>query len=143
MGSIKNTTLEASDFRNSPVYYKALEIFKVSRAIACSISDNSNILEMRISSNPSHRYAEEIVGDSLKLVPQLAVVQNTKSPSLRQRRAKRIRSVSRNLLQKCKKLEFSNSKEREFLVLLNSEIKQFEVIFAEWFYNLQINNRKN
>lgn len=135
--------METTDFKSTPVYLKALEIFKVSRAIACSITDNQNILEMGSSTDRSHRFAEEIVGDSLRLVPQLAVVQNTKNPSLRQTRAKRIRSVSRSLLQKCKKLEFSNSKEREFLVLLNSEIKQFEIIFADWFYNLQINNRKN
>lgn len=136
-------SFESSDFRNLPVYNKALEIFKVSRAIACSISDNKNVLEMGFSENFNHQFAGAIVSDSLLLAPELAVVHNTSNPLLRLKKAKNIRKAANRILSQCKKLEFNGVKEKEFLALLKSEIHQFDHLFSEWFYRLQLNRREN
>ncbi len=125
-----------SDFTQLKVYRKAQEIFKVSRAIACIISDNKNIMEMGISSNYNYHFAGEIVSDSLRLAPGLAVVQNTSNYSLRLKRANNIRKAARRMLIKCRKLEFNGVKETEFLNLLKSELQQFENLFADWLNNL-------
>ena len=129
-------SFESTDFRNLPVYNKALEIFKVSRAIACSISDNKNIMEMGFSTNFNHQFAGEIVSDSLLLAPELAVVHNTSNPLLRLKKAKNIRKAANRILLQCKKLEFNGVKEKEFLALLKSEILQFDYLFSEWFYKI-------
>lgn len=131
------------EFRNLPVYQKALEIFKVSRAIACSISENRNIIEMENSADINHRVAGEIVSDSLSLVPKLALFQNTSNQSLRLKRAKKIQKAARSILLKCKRMEYNGVKEKEFLNLLNSEVHQFNRLFTEWTYRLQLKNRAN
>lgn len=130
---------EPKKFHNLLVYRKALEIFKVSRAIACSLSESKNIFEMETSTELSHRFAGQLVTQSLRLAPDLAVVQNASCHDSRLKGAKRIRKASRKLLTKCKKLEFLGVREKEFLDLLKSEILQFEQLFAEWFYNHQLN----
>ena len=137
------STFEVTDFKNLPVYNKALEIFRVSRAIACSISDNKNILEMGFSANFNDQFAGEIVSDSLKLAPGLATVQCTSNSSLRLRRAKQIRNALNRILSGCKKLEFDGVREKEFLTILRSEIHQFDNLFSEWFHKLQLNRKEN
>ena len=136
-------SFETTDFKNLPVYNKALEIFKVSRAIACSITNNKNILEMGFSENFNHQFAGEIVSDSLQLAPGLATVHCTSNPSLRLRRAKQIRKAINRILSGCKKLEFDGVREKEFITILRSEIHQFDHLFSEWFYKLQLNRREN
>lgn len=121
-----------------PIFKKALEIFKVSRAIACSVSDNSNVLQLEYSTNIKHRFAGDLISHSLKLAPELAVLQNSACKTARLKGARRIRKASRNLLVKCQKLELQGVKEKEFLQLLKMEILQFEQLFSEWFYNLQL-----
>lgn len=135
--------MQPVEFSNLPVYKKAIEIFRVSRAIACSISDNRNILEMENSKELNHRFAGELVIDALAIVPELAVVQNTSSHSLRLKRARKIQKAARGILQKCRKLEFKGVKEKEFLSLLKSEIQQFNRIFADWIYTLPMDNKVN
>ncbi|WP_034890053.1 hypothetical protein [Gillisia sp. Hel_I_29] len=125
-----------SNFTQLKVYQKAQEIFKVSRAIACIISDNKNVMEMGISNNYNYHFAGEIVSDSLRLVPSLAVVHNTSNSSLRLKRANNIRKSAKRMLIKCRKLEFNGVKETEFLNLLKSEILQFENLFTDWLNNL-------
>ena len=129
--------LDATDFINSPVYKKALEIFKVSRAIACSISDSKNVWEMGMAANYNHQYAGDLVSDTLRLAPGLAVVKNASTPTLRLKRAKNIRKAIQSIAFKCRKLEFSGVKEKEFLSLLKTEIHQFEHLFSEWLHHLQ------
>ncbi len=136
-------SFETNDFRNLPVYNKALEIFRVSRAIACSISDNKNVLEMSLSANFNHQFAGEIVSDSLQLAPGLATVQCTSNSLLRLRRAKQIRKALNRILSGCKKLEFDGVREKEFLSILRSEIHQFDHLFSEWFFKLEINRKEN
>lgn len=135
--------MNSSEFANLPVYRQALEIFKVSRAIACSISNNTNIFEMQFSSNSNYQFASEIVSDSMTLAPELARVQNIANPSIRLKRINRIRKASGRILSKSKMLEYNNVKEKEFLHLLKEEIQQFEELLGEWLFNLHMNNRKN
>ncbi len=135
--------MSSPELRNHPVYQKALEIYKVSRAIACSISENRNIIEMENSTDINHRVAGEIVSDSMSLVPKLALFQNASSHSLRLKRAKKIQKAAQNILLKCKRMENNGVKEKEFLYLLNSEIQQFNRLFAEWTYHLHWKNRAN
>ncbi|MCF4102062.1 hypothetical protein L1I30_10320 [Gillisia sp. M10.2A] len=129
--------LETTDFINLPVYKKALELFKVSRAIACSISDNKNVWEMNLSGNYHQQYAGDLMSDTLRLAPSLAILQNASNPTIRLKRAKNIRRAINNIALKCRKLEFSGIKEKEFISLLKAEIHQFDHLFSEWVHHLQ------
>lgn len=119
------------------VYKKALEIFKVSRAIACNIGDGVHIFEMSLSSNIAHRTSAEIVTGSLKLAPALAEVKNSADGLNRKRRVRKIRTSIHNLLAKCSFMETSGIKEPEFILLLKKEIYQFDQLLSDWLNNLQ------
>lgn len=115
-----------------PVYRKALEIFKISRAMAAYFSEEKNVMEMDLSANPSHQFAGSLVTESLQLAPGIASVATATSKASRLRRIKRIRNAAKNLRNYCKKLEFSGVKELEFLAMLRREIQQFDQMVNDW-----------
>lgn len=135
--------MEPSEFTDLAVYKKALEIFKVTRAIAYNIGNSRSILEMGYSSNHNQRVAGELVTHSLQLAPALAAVQNSQDLQLRLKRAEKLRRSVRKILVKCKKMEFSGEREREFLLLLRNDIKHFDLLFTEWLSQLQLKHRQN
>ncbi len=129
---------ERISFANLLVYKKALEIFKVSRVIACSISESKNVIEMQFSSEVKNRFAGDLVSNSLRLAPELALVENSASINARLRGIKKVRRLSRLISERCRKLKFLGVQEQEFLDLLQKEINQFEKLLTEYLYNLQL-----
>jgi hypothetical protein len=129
--------MEHQDFTSLPVYKKALEIFKVSRAIAYNIGNSEHILEMSYAVDENKRVAGEIVTASLRLAPALAALQNSSCSSLQLKEANTIRKSARKILSKCRKMEYMSKREKEILMLLKKEIKQFESLFSQWYHQLE------
>lgn len=123
-------------FKNSilptPIYRKALEIFKLSRAMAVHFTRDKHVFEMEYSTCPKDRYAGELVTQSLQLAPGVASVVTAKCSGSRLERIRNIRSSSKSLKSLCKNLEFSGVKESDFLNLLKKEILVFDKMIAEW-----------
>lgn len=135
--------MEPSEFTDLAVYKKALEIFKITRAIAYNIGNSGSVLEMAYSSNLNQRVAGELVTHSLQLAPALAAVKNSGNRELRLEKAEKIRRSVKKILKKCKKIEYSGEREKEFLMLLRSDIQHFEFLFSEWLSQLQLKHRQN
>lgn len=135
--------MEHQDFTNLPVYKKALEIFKVSRAIAYNIGNSDHILEMSYAANENKRVAGEIVTASLQLAPALAALQNSSCSSMQLKKAITIRKSARKIMAKCRKMEYLSRREKEILILLKKEIRQFENLFSQWYHQLEYRNRPN
>ncbi|MCM4160730.1 hypothetical protein FHG64_04930 [Antarcticibacterium flavum] len=135
--------MEPHQFTHLPVYKKALEIFKVSRAIAYNIGNSEHIIEMSLSANENKRVAGEIVTASLQLAPALAALQNSSCSSMQLEKANSIRRSSKRILSKCRKMEYLSNKEKDILRLLKMEIKQFEQLFSQWYHQLEYRNRLN
>ncbi|SKB65822.1 hypothetical protein SAMN05660776_2330 [Salegentibacter holothuriorum] len=121
----------------SPVYHKALEIFKLSRAMAIHFTQDKHVLEMSISACPKDRYAGDLVNESLLLAPGVASVATAKNYSSRLERVRNIRKASKSLKLLCKNLEFSGVRESEFLILLKKEIHLFDKMIADWTQQLR------
>ena len=124
-------------FTKLPVYLKALEVFKISRAISYCVGDHENIFRLGLSGNSNHKFAHDIVMESLALAPQLAMLQSSDSPSKRLSHINKIKSAAKSIRNKCRKLEIHNLREKEFLSILTIEIQQFEKLFSEWLDNFQ------
>jgi DNA gyrase/topoisomerase IV subunit A len=133
--------MEHQDFTNLPVYKKALEIFKVSRAIAYNIGNGEHIIEMSYATNENKRMAGEIVTASLQLAPALAALQNSSCTNLQLKKANTIRKSAQKIMAKCRKMEYLSKREKEILILLKKEIKQFESLFSQWYHQLEYRNR--
>lgn len=117
-----------------PAYRKALEIFKISRAVASYFSNDKHVLEMHLSSNPQHRFAGFLVTESLQLAPGIASVASAPNKASRLKRIEQLQQAARNLKHQCRSLEFSGVKEIEFLRMLRKEIKQFDKLMSDWIY---------
>lgn len=120
-----------------PVYRKALEIFKLSRAMAVHFTQDKHVLEMGFSTCPKDNYAGDLVTESLQLAPGVASVATAKNHISRLERIRNIRKASKSLKQLCKNLEFSGVKESEFLILLKKEIQVFDKMIADWIQQIR------
>lgn len=137
------TYMESQNFTQSPVYKKALDIFQVSRGIACAISEKRHVLEMGYSTNENDQVAGTLVSTSLKLFPELAAIQNATNRKNIIKRAQRIRGSARQLLSNCKLIEKQGLKEKEFLSLLRMEINHFDQLFGEWLNTVYSGKHEN
>jgi len=120
-----------------PVYRKALEIFKLSRAMAVHFTEDKHVLEMGFSSSSKDRFAGDLVTESLQLAPGVASVATAKSISSRLERIRNIRRASKSLKSLCRSLEFSGVKESEFLNLLRKEIQIFDRMVSDWIQQIR------
>lgn len=118
-----------------PAYRKALEIFRISRAVAAFFSEDKNVLEMQVSTNPQHQVAGLLIDESLQLAPGIASAACAPNPASRLERIQKLKRAAKNIRQQCKNLEFSGVKEIEFLGLLRKEIHQFEKMLSDWVYH--------
>ena len=116
-----------------PIYRKALEIFKISRAVAAYFSEDKNIMELSYSARPRERFAGNLIADSLQLAPGIASAASASSSASRLQRIRQIRKAAKKLKKQCSNLEFSGVKEVEFVNLLRKEISQFDRMVADWF----------
>jgi hypothetical protein len=119
------------------VYRKALEIFKLSRAMAVHFTQDKHVVEMGFSASPKDRYAGDLVTESLQLAPGVAAVASAKNSGSRLERIRNIRRASKSLKLLCKNLEFSDVRESEFLALLRKEIQIFDKMIADWIQQLR------
>lgn len=118
-----------------PVYRKALEIFRISRAMAAYFTNDKHVLEMDLSANPQDFEAGHLVTESLQLAPGIASAACAPNSESRLQRIRNIRAVAQNLKSLCKKLECCGVKEVEFLNLLRKEIHTFDKMVSDWFHN--------
>ena len=121
----------------TPVYQKALEIFKLSRAMAIHFTQDKNVMEMQFSACIKDKYAGDLVNQSLQLAPGIASVVTAKNYSARLERVRNIRKASKSLKLICKNLEFSGIRESEFLALLKKEIHLFDNMINAWIQQLR------
>lgn len=119
------------------VYRKALEIFRLSRAMAVHFTQDKHVLEMEVSASPKDRFAGDLVTKSLQLAPGVASVATAKNRGSRLERIRNIRKASKSLKLLCKSLEFSGVKESEFLNVLRKEIQIFDKMIADWVQQLR------
>lgn len=136
------TLMNTNNFNQLPVYKKALDIFQVSRGIACAMSEKRNVLEMGYSSYENDQVAGSLVSTSLKIFPELAAIQNATTRENITKRAQKIRRSANSMLAKCKLIEKRGLKETEFLRLLRMELNQFDRILVEWLNTLQISKSR-
>lgn len=136
------TLMNTNNFNQLPVYKKALDIFQVSRGIACAMSEKRHVLEMGYSSYENDQVAGSLVSTSLKIFPELAAIQNATTRENITKRAQKIRRSANSMLAKCKLIEKQGLKETEFLRLLRMELNQFDRILVEWLNTLQISKSR-
>ncbi|MDT0644454.1 hypothetical protein RM553_16565 [Zunongwangia sp. F363] len=124
--------LQENSPSHSPIYQKAMEIFRLSRSISEYLVQDLNHLQRNGEEDPHIYFSGDIVQQSISLAPEIL---KAESKTYSEERHPHIASVNRliNLLHKnCDRLELSNSNGREFLKLLRTELKKFRKLQRIW-----------
>ncbi len=110
--------------KNMPLYKKSWDIMNIGNRIAALIPEN----EEDFLSN----YAEYIKIDSSLIPAKIAGAESVDLYDLRMEYAAIIRKTARDICIHCVALESFGFKETEYLQLLQNEVEEFRILFAEW-----------
>ncbi len=125
-----------SHLPESPLYKKALEIFRLSHHISCYMADDLAPLESNGKENPYIYFTGDIVQQSVSLAPEIVKAETQVFSEEKHRHAASVERLTNRLYKNCERLERSNSNGREFLQLLRNELKKFRKLQRNWMMTL-------
>lgn len=119
-----------------PVYKKAVEIFALSQNISMYLNYDLSSLKEDGSEDSNIYFSGDIVQQSVSLAP---VIANAELERYSDKKHKHIASLKRltNMLYKNSyRLERSNSRGKDFLPILRSELRKFKKLQRNWMLTL-------
>ncbi|MCX2678460.1 hypothetical protein OOZ15_00765 [Galbibacter sp. EGI 63066] len=120
----------------SPIYRKAIHIFKLSRQISNYLRGDKSILELNRSSFVADQFSDKLIMASLGLAPKIAIAESTADPAVKMQSVSSLEKTTAALLHYCEKLELNHEHGKEFLELLRKEVKKFGQLQSRWAIHL-------
>ncbi len=115
-----------------PVYRKALELQTMSNAIAFCIASRRDFLNLYTSDSLRDQVTDALLTDTLLIRKQIALAASTRSLHIRRGSLQFISIMIRNLNSYCRGLEMDGVREREYLDLMQTELRSFRKSFKTW-----------
>jgi len=115
-----------------PVYRKAIELQTMSRAIASCVAGRKDFLTLYSSDSLRDQVTDALLTDTGLIRKQIALAASTCSHHIRRGSLQFISVMIRNLNSYCRGLEMDGVREREYLDLLQSELRSFRKSFKTW-----------
>lgn len=115
-----------------PVYLKAMELHTLSKEIADFVTLNKDRLLRYRSNSLRGSIADSLLMDAVLIPEQIAEAEASDCYSIRLRNANFINIMIRNISSYCTGLERDGVREKEYLNLLRTEIRNFRSAFKEW-----------
>ena len=121
-----------SHLSSLPIYKKAIEIFSLSRKISTYL--NSDLAPLRLDGTEDEHiyFSGDIVQQSESLVPEIIKAEVEPSSEKKRKHVASLRRLTRLLNKNCRRLEYSNSDGRDFLLVLRRELKKFTKLQRLW-----------
>lgn len=115
-----------------PVYRKAVELQTMSRVIAFCVGSGKDLVNRYTSDSLSDQVADALLTDAVLIRKQIALAASTPSLNIRRQSLQFISIMIRNLNSYCKGLERDNVREREYIRLMQIELRSFRKSFKIW-----------
>lgn len=115
-----------------PVYRKALELQTMSQAIAFCMAGRKDLLTLYSSDSLRDQVTDALLRDTSLIRKQIALAASTRSHHIRRGSLQFISVMIRNLNSYCRGLEMDGVREREYLDLMQSELRSFRKSFKTW-----------
>ncbi len=116
----------------SAIYKKSLEIFSLASSISRYLSHDLAHLQRNGVEDPHIYYTGDIVQQSVSLGPQILKAESQPFSEEKQKHAASVMRLSNLLYKNCKRLERVNSNGKDFLPLLQKELKKFRKLQHTW-----------
>lgn len=124
--------MSSKNLRTIPVYRKALYLCEISREIAAYVSYNKDLPKLCESNSHRDIIANSLITDAILIPKKIEQAERSKSYTSRMKNALFVGIMTRNILSYCNGLEMDGVREKEYLNLLRSEIKNFRKSFKAW-----------
>lgn len=124
--------MSGSDYNNSPVYRKAIEILHISRHISNYLVQDLSGLQPNGSEDRCIYFTGDIIQQSISLVPNILKAESEPFSEEKHKYAASVTRLTNMLYKNCERLELSNSNGREFLRILRFELKKFRKLQRIW-----------
>lgn len=120
----------------SPLYQKAMDIFRLSRSISHYFVDDMSYLQKDGQEHPDIYFTGDIVQQSVSLGPEILRAESEALSEAKHRHAASVTRLTNLLYKNCERLERSGSNGRDFLPLLRKELKKFRHLQRVWLLTL-------
>lgn len=115
-----------------PIYQKAIDIITLSRSISTYLNQDLSAL-LQDGLEDSHIYfSGDIVQQSVSLAPEIVKAEQERHSDKKYKHLASIKRLTYLLNKNIKRLEQCNSNGKDYLPLLNSELKKFKKLQRSW-----------
>ena len=109
----------------SPLYQKALDIFRISRSISHYFVDDLCYLQPNGKEDPNIYFSGDIVQQSNSLAPEILKAESQTFSEDKHKYAAQVNRLTNRLYQNCERLENTHSNGKDFMPLLRKELRIF------------------
>lgn len=120
----------------SPLYQKALEIFRLSRSISHYFVDDLCHLQANGKEDPNIYFSGDIVQQSISLGPEILKAESQTFSEEKHKYAASVNRLTNMLYKNCERLERSHSNGKDFMPILRKELKLFRKLQRTWMLTL-------
>jgi len=120
----------------SPIYKKALDIFKLSQNISIYLNNDLCELKPDGTENCMIYFSGDIVQQSISLVPQIVNAALEPYPEQRHKHIISLKRLIHKIYKNSYRLEATHSNGKDFLPLLRSELNKFKKLQKTWLMSL-------
>ncbi|NNM18800.1 MAG: hypothetical protein HKP24_09575 [Croceitalea sp.] len=124
--------MNPANFNAHPVYQKSLVLKDLSSAVATYFAYDGDFFNLKRTSALRDDIAYSLMTDANLITSTFEQAYLAESDAVRNKSAKFINIMTRNIWSYCNGLEHDGVKEREYLNLLRREIKLFRAAFKQW-----------
>lgn len=119
-----------------PIYQKAMEIITLSRSISTYLNQDLSALLEDGSENSHIYFSGDIVQQSVSLAPEIVKAEQERHSDKKYKHIASVKRLTYLLNKNIKRLEQCNSNGKDYLPLLNSELKTFKKLQRSWMLTL-------
>ena len=119
-----------------PIYQKAMEIIVLSRSISTYINQDLSYLNPDGSEDYNIYFSGDIVQQSTSLAPEIVNAELERFSDKKHMHVASVERLTNQLYKNCKRLMTCNSNGKDYLPILNAELKKFRQLQKTWLLTL-------
>lgn len=120
----------------SPLYQKALDIFRISRSISHYFVEDLCYLQHNGKEDPHIYFSGDIVQQSNSLAPEILKAESQTYSEDKHKYAASVNRLTNLLYKNCERLEHTHSNGKDFMPVLRRELKIFRKLQRTWMLTL-------
>ncbi|MGC1472413.1 MAG: hypothetical protein WA775_07470 [Psychroserpens sp.] len=119
-----------------PIYQKAMDILVISRNISTYINQDLSYLRQDGSEDADIYVSGDIIQQSESLAPEIEKAQAERFSERKHKHLASLERLTNRLHLNCNRLQHCNSNGKDYLPLLQNEIKKFKRLQRSWMLTL-------